>query len=309
LIFVLYPFFTSSLLFNCNIKKELDPTELINYCSARYAARQLQPGDYCLIRPERVLPTQVFVGKVEMECTKALLESYNSSELRQSLIDNFVPVIIGPKAEFYIVDHHHFAVALFQAFLDFQRPVLHRVLYACIQADYSNLNKTSFWWKMINQKFVFLEDERGHNITTADLPATLKLMADNPYRTLSSWLRKSFAFVKCGTKKTKHLTLCQNYTTPFFIECIWADYIRKYFPLKDFPAWPDVIPPLDDFIYRASLQLQTDALLTILDDTITLALSPGASFLPGYNIERDILPPKKVKIDSHGCPSHVDDDE
>jgi len=216
--------------------------------------------------------------------------------------------LLAQKKEFYITDHHHFAVALFQAFLNFERPVLHRVLYACIQADYSDLNKTSFWHKMINQKFVFLEDERGNNITTADIPVTLKLMADNPFRTLASWLRKSYAFIKCGSKKTKHLSQCDKIQTPFFIECVWADFIRRKYPLTDFPAWPDVIPPLDDFIYRASLQLQVDALLTVLDGAIELALSPSANFLPGYNVERDKVPPTKVIIDNHGCPTNNDEE-
>jgi len=282
--------------------KELDPTDPLNYCSERYAMKQLQPGDYCLIRPERVKPTQVFVGKVEMECAKREIEKKNSSNLRAHLIDNFVPGIIGPNAEIYITDHHHFAVALFQAFLSFKRPSLHRVLYACIQADYSMMNLTSFWKQMQLQRFVFLEDERGNNITTSELPQSLKLIADNPYRTLASWLRKSNAFIKCGSKKTSKLPQCKGIQAPFFIECYWADFLRKQFPLTNFPAWPDVIPPLDDFIYRASLQLQMEAMLSIFDDAVKLALTPQASFLPGFNIERDKMPPGPVTIDNHGCP-------
>jgi hypothetical protein len=301
LIFLLYPIHTLSLLVPCDNIKELDPTDILNYCSARYSSHQLKKGDYCLIRPERVRPTQVFVGKVEMECTKALLESYTSDQLRQSLMDEYVPAIIGPKGDIYITDHHHFAVALFQAFLDFQRPVIHRVLYACIQEDFSQLNKTTFWPEMIKRQFVFLEDERGNNITTNDLPVTLKLMADNPFRTLSNWLRKSKAWVKCGTKGTTNLMQCRNTTAPFFIECTWANYIRKYIPLTEYPSWPDLIPPLDDFIYRASLQLQVETLGSILQQAINLTLSSPALGLPGFNIERNILIPKMVKIDNHGC--------
>jgi hypothetical protein len=285
----------------CDIK-ELDTEDPLNYCSERYAMRQLKTGDYCLIRPERVRPTQVFVGKVEMECTKSVIESQSSDNLKALLMGEFIPTVIGPNAEFYITDHHHFAVALFQAFLDFKRPVLHRVLYACIQADYSSYNITSFWHQMMNQKFVFLEDELGNNITYADLPVTLKLMADNPFRTFASWLRASNAFIKCGTKKTSHLEQCKNVSAPFFIECYWADFIRKSYPLTNYPAWPDVIPPLEEFIYRASLQLQVDAMLTIYDDAINLALSNAAVNLPGYNVQRDKMPPTKITVDNHGCP-------
>jgi len=238
-----------------------------------------------------------------MECAKREIEKKNSSNLRAHLVDNFVPGVIGPNSEIYITDHHHFAVALFQAFLDFHRPAIHRVLYACIQADYSTMNFTSFWRQMQIQRFVFLEDERGNNITSAQLPESLKLMADNPYRTLASWLRKSNAYIKCGSKKTAKLAQCKGTPAPFFIECYWGDFLRKQFPLSNYPAWPDVIPPLEDFIYRASLQLQTEALVSVLGDAINFALTPQASFLPGFNIERDKMPPTPVVIDRFGCTS------
>jgi hypothetical protein len=263
--------------------------------------KQIKPGDYCLIRPERVRPTQVFVGKVEMECTKSEIQTKSGDDLKALVMDNFVPAVIGPGAEFYITDHHHFAVAMFQAFLDFKRPALHRVLYACIQADYSSYNASTFWRQMMNQKFVFLEDEYGNNITAESLPITLKLMADNPYRTFASWLRQSNAFIKCGGKKTSHLEQCKNQPAPFFIECYWGDFIRKTYPLTNYPAWPDVIPPLDDFIYRASLQLQAEALYSIYNDSLHLALSNAASGLPGYNVQRDKMPIVKIALDGHGC--------
>jgi len=304
-LFLLFPLYTLSRIY-CDIQTPLDSTVSLNYCYDRYRSTGLKKGDYCLIRPERVRPTQVFVGKVEMECTKSLFESYTSDQLRVNLMENNVPTVIGPKAEFYITDHHHFAVALFQAFLDFQRPVIHRVLYACIQEDYSQYNKSSFWKIMKERQFVFLEDERGNSITTDDLPVTLKLMADNPFRTLASWLRKGFVYIKCGSKKTKHALQCKNSTAPFFLECIWADYIRKFIPLTYYPSWPD--SPLDDFIYRASLQLQVEALVGVMNSSMSLALSTDAINLPGFNFQRDILTPTMVKIDNHGCPPGADDD-
>jgi hypothetical protein len=303
IVLLLLPFSCLSLLVECDITKELDPEDPFSYCPARYAAKQLQPGDYCLLRPERVHPTQVFVGKVEMECAKAQMEYLTSHELRTLLMDNYVPTVIGPNGEFFITDHHHFAVALFEAFLDYDRPVLHRVLYACIQTDYSNYNLTSFWRQMMNQRYVFLEDEHGNNITTADLPETLKLMADNPYRTFASWLRKSNAYIKCGGKKTKHLMQCKNVTAPFFIECYWADFMRKIYPLNNYPVWPDMISPESDFIYRAALQLQVEAFLSVYEEAIKVSLTNQAANLPGFNIERDKMPPAAVKIDNHGCPA------
>eukprot|EP01124_Arcella_intermedia_P036076 TRINITY_DN9372_c1_g1_i1.p1 TRINITY_DN9372_c1_g1~~TRINITY_DN9372_c1_g1_i1.p1 ORF type:complete len:335 (+),score=15.29 TRINITY_DN9372_c1_g1_i1:65-1006(+) len=293
---------THSKVHRCEDAVQLDITDMRNYCSEQYLSQTLKPGDYCLIKPERVHPTQVFVGKVEMECTKSYIQSLSSADLKALLVDNMAPTVIGPGPEFYITDHHHFAVALFQAFLDFERPSLHRVLYACIQADYSALNSTLFWRKMEQQRYVFLEDEHGEKITVNQLPDNLKLMADNPYRTFASWLRKGFAYVKCGTKKTAKLPQCKNESAPFFLECLWGDHLRARFPIDHYPSIPDVRPPLKDFIYRASLQLQTEAMMSLLEEAVAFAVSPASQGMPGFNLAQDKVPPHAVPLDRHGCP-------
>jgi len=236
-----------------------------------------------------------------MECTKRDIESKNASSLRSFLIENQVPTIVGPGPDFFITDHHHLAVALFQAFLDFKRPSIHRLLYACVQADYSMMSMSEFWKTMIYQTFVFLEDERGRNITVDAIPDTLKLMADNPYRTFASWLRKSNAFIKCGTKQGNKIPQCKGKTAPFFLECYWADYMRNRFPIDDYPTQPDEYPRIKDFIYRASLQLQTEALLSVFDEAMEFAIGRESHWMPGYNSVRDILPLDPVHIDASGC--------
>jgi len=164
------------------------------------------------------------------------------------------------------------------------------------------MTKDEFWNKMQEQKFVFLEDEKGNNITLQQLPENLKLMSDNPYRTLASWLRSSHAFIKCGTKKTNKLQQCKDQVAPFFLECYWADHMREKFPLDRYPVVPDAFPPIEDFIYRAALQLQTEAFMSIFKDAVDYAISTESKFMPGYNLSPDKLPPDPVKLDASGCP-------
>jgi hypothetical protein len=70
----------------CDVR-ELDPNDNGNYYYTHYLNGRLKLGDYThylngrlklgdyyLIRPERIRPTQVFVGTVEMECTKSAIE-------------------------------------------------------------------------------------------------------------------------------------------------------------------------------------------------------------------------------------------
>lgn len=90
-----------------------------------------------------------------MDCFKSELESLSSSgtpslpcftyaalDLVDSLMSNNLPVVVGPKGNLYLTDHHHFALALYESFLDFKRPMIHKVLYVCVQVS------CSLWWKI-----------------------------------------------------------------------------------------------------------------------------------------------------------------
>jgi len=284
-------------------KEVLDTEDPNNYCSTQYAeSKRLAAGTWCLIRPERVKPTQVYIGKVEMECTKAKIEGKSSSGLKNLLYDNEVPTVVGPNGTFYITDHHHFATALFQAFLDFKRPMIHRVLYACIQADYSTQTQPRFWQTMVQQNLVFLQNEYGMNVSVDSLPKNLKGMVDNPYRTLSTWLRSSHAFIKCGQKQTIPLPQCKNQVAAiFYLECFWAKFIHAKFPLNNYPEYPVIEPPLEDWVYSSNLQSQVEALQSIYVDAIKYAGSPAAHSMPGFNLSPDILPPTPLQISPTGC--------
>jgi hypothetical protein len=77
-------------------------------------------------------------------------------------------VVMGPGGKLYIVDHHHYAHSLFKASLtygspallladwitiSFNRPLIHRTLYVCVQLDYSYKNVTDFWETMSAQSY------------------------------------------------------------------------------------------------------------------------------------------------------------
>eukprot|EP01126_Amoeba_proteus_P009476 TRINITY_DN13591_c0_g1_i11.p1 TRINITY_DN13591_c0_g1~~TRINITY_DN13591_c0_g1_i11.p1 ORF type:complete len:311 (-),score=57.02 TRINITY_DN13591_c0_g1_i11:510-1442(-) len=226
----------------CSLSK-LDPEDPSVYCSEMYLAGKLEAGSLCLVRPERIFPTQVYVGKTEMHCVQQELEKLDDGDLGDRLLENNVPTVVGPEGNLYLIDHHHFGLALFEAFLDFKRPMIHKVLYACVQvcfspnfhlhsfystkilvstpanrhqADYSNYSLPVFWRIMENRNYVLLRDERGNNISVSDLPTSLKALRDNPYRSLASWVRHSNGYVKCGSKGTTHLDQCLNAPAPFF---------------------------------------------------------------------------------------------
>jgi len=102
-------------------------------------------------------------------------------------------------------------------------------------------------------------------------------------------------------KKTKHLEQCKENPTPFFIECYWANYMRRKFPIEDYPSFPVVNPPLKNFIYRAALQLQVEALVSVLHKAVKAATDSEASWMPGYNLSQKILTPFTIDVDNAGC--------
>lgn len=284
----------------CPTPSAMDALDPSNYCSEKLLRGTLKRGSLCLSRPEYLTPTQMFVGKLEADCTRRKMEAMSDVALKEDLMDNVVPVVIGPGGKLYIVDHHHYAHSLFRASLSFNRPLIHRTLYVCVQLDYSSKNTSDFWDTMTAQSLTYLYDEFGHPITYPDLPSHIKDLHDNPYRSLASWVRKSFGYIKCGTKGTKNVPICQkNDTAPFFLECLWGNFIMKKFTFRNFVEEPTIRPLLDEFIFEANQQSQAAAMAYYLPDIITYCTSSAASRMPGYN--NNYLPAKPVNIDSNGC--------
>jgi len=284
----------------CPTPSVMDALDPHNYCSEKLLRGTLKKGSLCLSRPEYLTPTQLFVGKLEADCTRRKLETMSDVDLKADLMDNVVPVVMGPGGKLYIVDHHHYALSLFLASLTFNRPLIHRTLYVCVQLDYSSKNVSDFWDTMTAQSLTYLYDEFGHPITPSDLPLNIKELHDNPYRSLASWVRKSFGYIKCGTKGTKNVPICQrNDTAPFFLECIWGNFIMKKFTFRNFVEEPTIRPLLENFIFEANRQSQAAALANYLPEIVSYCISTAAANLPGYN--KNYLPAKPVAIDSNGC--------
>jgi hypothetical protein len=82
-------------------------------------------------------------------------------------------ITLTPEGRLYLTDHHHYAVALYESFLDFKRPMIHKVLYVCVQEDFHEMETTEFWTTMEQNNLVLLRDEFGNNITASQLPLSL----------------------------------------------------------------------------------------------------------------------------------------
>jgi len=188
-------------------------------------------GDLCTINVRELHPTQFAVGMDEVWCRKKDLESMDQNELNDYLANSKrrVPIVRGLDNTFYLTDHHHLAVALYNARL--KNP--NQQLYAVLKEDFSNSkNPQEFWHKMRQHQpnpYVWLKDNTGISQPPTELPTQLQSMTDDPMRTLSAWVRDSCGYIKCDKHKCarnyKEVTCAPEST--YFLELYWADYLRK----------------------------------------------------------------------------------
>jgi hypothetical protein len=116
-----------------------------------------------------------------------------------------IPVVRGPKDRFYIVDHHHMALAL-------HAEGIKDVLIATV----GNLAKAPpqiFWSVMDARGWVHAFDDKGHRRDFDDIPKSVTGLVDDPFRSLAGELRRIGGFSK--------------ETIPFS-EFQWADFLRQH---------------------------------------------------------------------------------
>ena len=175
---------------------------------------QSKKGDICLCKISDLHPTQASVGMVEV---RIKAEKLNNEIQRRSDRDFLKyllkhnkeePIIIGPGGIFYITDHHHLARALYD--------VGASQTYCTIVDNLSDAKPDDFWKHLEENNEVYLKDQNGNPIPPRDLPASVKDLSNNPFRSLAGAVRES-----CGFEKGDKSSSGEDY-----LEFQWADYLR-----------------------------------------------------------------------------------
>ncbi len=148
-------------------------------------------------------PTQITMGAREVKRKRDNWREKTAREEGTFLGDHLVPVVVGPGDVFYLVDHHHLALALHQ---EGQEKVLVEV-----QARLSHLGKDEFLRFMDKRAWLHPFDEKGRRQSPEALPKTVEGLVDDPFRSVAGELREAGGYSKD--------------TTPFS-EFLWADYLR-----------------------------------------------------------------------------------
>jgi hypothetical protein len=149
-------------------------------------------------------PTQITVGMREVEAKRKAWRAEKDRKAAEFLGKHMIPVILGPKERYYIIDHHHLVRALHE---EGQKHVLVTVV-----ANLKRLERDAFWFVLENRNWMHAFDDKGRRRGYEDIPKSVKGLVDDPFRSLAGELRLAGGFAKD--------------TTPYS-EFLWADFLRR----------------------------------------------------------------------------------
>lgn len=120
-----------------------------------------------------------------------------------------IPTVLGPRGRLYLIDCHHFGLALCHA--EFE------AAYAHIVEDLSYLTMSEFWAQMDAQGYLHPYDAEGRRISPSRLPKGLHDLEHDPFRDLAWEVREAGGFRKSRIP---------------FAEFHWANYFRERLSLS-----------------------------------------------------------------------------
>lgn len=146
---------------------------------------------HLILVPIRALrPTQMAVGmgSVRLKRRRIETEVATTKRLEKVLINRPIPVVRGPAGALFLIDHHHFGLALWQAEVD--------QAYVRVVDDKSNLTSKHFWQRMEADGRLYPFDEEGRRVSPDRLPRTLHALRHDPFRDLAWQIREAGGFKK-----------------------------------------------------------------------------------------------------------------
>lgn len=152
-------------------------------------------------------PTQVTVGMREVNFKRRRWQERSSYETAGYLNTHRFPVILGPNARLYLIDHHHLTLALRDEGI-LELPV-------SIIANMGRLSLNEFWTTLEGHNWTHPFDDEGRRRSFDDMPASVDHLIDDPFRSLAGALKRAGGYAKDKAP---------------FSEFSWADFLRYRIP-------------------------------------------------------------------------------
>jgi hypothetical protein len=183
-------------------------------------------------------PTQVTVGYEEVKEKKIEWRELTKKERKRRLHNHVFPCVLGPKNQYYVIDHHHLGVALLEEGI--------ATGWVAVIDNLSWLATPIFWRTLEFRSWAHPYDEKGHRVEFENIPKRLRLLRNDPYRSLAGLVRRAGGFAKVDAP---------------FAEFLWADFFRA----------------------NLSTALLKDSMRKALRRGIKLARQAEARYLPGWS--------------------------
>ena len=149
------------------------------------------------VKLEKLHPTQITVGKLEVALKRKQWAGLGKKARTEALTSHWFPAVLGPEDKYYIVDHHHFGLALLEEGV--------KAVSAMVLKDLSWLDPSRFWGVMDHHQWVHPFDNDGVRRDFASVPLHLTHLHDDPYRSLAGELRRAGGYAKDATPFSEFL--------------------------------------------------------------------------------------------------------
>jgi hypothetical protein len=149
-------------------------------------------------------PTQITVGMREVNAKRKRWREMKAKKDAKFLGTHMIPVILGPKGDHYVIDHHHLVRALHEEGV--------KEVMVTVVSNLRMLERDAFWVVLDNRNWMHPFDDQGRRCNYEDIPKSMNKLVDDPFRSLAGELRRVGGFAKD--------------TTPFS-EFLWADFLRR----------------------------------------------------------------------------------
>lgn len=167
----------------------------------------------CRLNVDGVRPTQfLFSPLAARKKTKKFSKAYNEGDLHELLSSKILPAVIGPDQQFYILDGHHTSYGLKKSAIPKNKKQLFlRIQKNCVTCSFEGFER---YMTETGKARSFLYDINYEKRRFFELPSSIEMLIDDPYRSLSWLVRKESCYKKVQ----------RNY-----LEFTWAKVIRDEF--------------------------------------------------------------------------------
>jgi len=160
-------------------------------------------------RLEELRPTQITVGFKEVEQKRKDYATLKPKQREARIREHLFPVVKGLKGRYFILDHHHAALAMLKEGAT--------RIQAGLVGDLSHLSESAFWTYLDHFSWMHVYDEKGRKRSFDDIPRRLQDLVDDPYRSFAGAVRESGGFSKPPEP---------------FQEFLWANFFREHVTRK-----------------------------------------------------------------------------